>query len=392
MAEPLRLLVLGKDQTLFEDEPGVQGDSRRRHIRYAEVMRGMLREDSEIRIITYTTRGSGYRRDHPAPGLRLYGTCSVHRATYLVDCARLVRQILKSGWTPTAITTQTPWEEGGLGALLARGLGARFLPQLHFDLFSPEWRSESVANRWRARVAERVLRSATRVRVVSEPLRRKLTDRLAIDPATIDVIPVGVNFEPSALSVEGAKAALHERLAGHPVVLFVGRLVAQKNLHLWLDVAQDVLAKVPEAKFAIVGDGDQEAELNAIITNRRLADSIFLLGPVGHSRLPDVYRAADVFLLSSHYEGFGRVILEAAFTGVPAVATRCAGPEDIIDEGVSGILVEKADRKGLAEGVVALLRDPATRSRFGSAARASAHANFGLDALASKLVTHWSRA
>lgn len=390
MADPLRLLVLSKDHTLFEGGGSVEGDARRRHIRYAEVMRSMLGETSEIRIVAYTTRRSGYRRDDPAPGLKLYGTASIHRATYLADCARLVRQIVNSGWTPTAITTQTPWEEGGLGALVARTMGARFLPQLHFELFAPEWRAQTLVNRWRLKVAERVLRRATRIRVVSRPLRDQLVARLGIDRGRIDVIPVGVNFVPSILSVEAAKAALGERFTGKPLVLFVGRLAAEKNLHLWLAVAEEVHKRLPQAKFVIVGSGDQETELRAAIAGRALSNSVFLTGPVGHEKLPDVYRAADLFLLTSHYEGFGRVVLEAALAGVPAVATRCSGPEDIIDDGVSGLLVDKYDRAGLVEAVIELLENPDKRAELGSSAFASAHAQFSLDALAAKLVAHWS--
>lgn len=391
MAEPLRLLVLGKDETLFKGGAAVQGDTRRRHIRYAEIMRDTLGPESEIRIVTLTTRSSGFRRDDPAPGLRLYGTCSLHRATYLADCMLTVRKILKSGWKPTAITTQTPWEEGSFGALLARRLGVRFLPQLHFDLFSPAWRSEKLLNHWRGRVGERVLRSATRVRAVSEPLRDKLTTRLGIEQSRIDIIPVGVNFEPSRLSVDAAKAALDPRLVGRPVVLFVGRLTAQKNLRLWLDVAGDTLAQLPDTVFAIVGSGEQESELREVIRSRGQEGSILILGPRGHEQLPDVYRAADVFLLSSNYEGFGRVVLEAGFAGVPSVATRCSGPEDIIEDGTSGMLVDKSDRQGLVDATLGLLQDPAKRDRFGDAALASAHAKFGLDALAAKLIAHWSR-
>lgn len=391
VADPLRLLVLSKDQTLFEAGSDVEGDARRRHIRYAEVMRSMLGESSEIRIVTYTTRRSGYRRDDPAPGLKLYGTASLLRATYLADCARLVRRIVKSGWTPTAITTQTPWEEGGLGALAARWLGARFLSQLHFELFAPEWRAQTLMNRWRLGVAKRVLRSATRIRVVSKPLRDQIVAHLGIDQTRIDVIPVGVNFVPSSVSVEAAKAALDERLTGKPLILFVGRLVAEKNLQLWLAVASDVVNRFPEAKFAIVGSGEEESQLRANIAERGLSNSVFVIGPIGHEKLPDVYRAADVFLLSSHYEGFGRVVLEAAFAGVPSVATRCSGPEDIIEHGVSGLLVDKHDRAGLAEAVVGILENPARRNELARAARASAQAQFSLDALAEKLVNHWSR-
>lgn len=391
MPDPLRLLVLAQDPTLFEQGKAVPGDARRRHIRYAQVMRDMLGEDSEIRMITYTTRKSGQRMDDPEPGLKLYGTASLHRATYLFDCARISRRIIGRGWAPTAITTQTPWEEGQVGAALARRLGARFLPQLHFDLFSPEWGSETLLNRWRARVGARILSNATRVRAVSQPLAHKLTDQLKIDPQQIDVIPVGVNFQPSTLSVEAAKAALDPRLIGKPVVLFVGRLVSQKNLRLWLDVAVDVLAQLPQTRFVIVGKGEEEKALRATVVARRQEESILFIGSVGHERLPDVYRAADLLLLSSHYEGFGRVVLEAAFAGVPSVATRCAGPEDIIEDGVSGILVDKGDRRAMVRSVRALLCEEPSRRAMGRAAFASAHARFGLDSLAAKLVAHWSR-
>lgn len=390
MTDPLRLLVLGKDQTLFEGGSDVPSDTRGRHIRYAEVMRSILPEESEIRIVTYSTTKSRYRFDDAAPGLKIFGTCSRHRAAYVADAALIVRQMLKSGWRPTAITTQTPWEEGLYGALLARWLGVRFLPQLHFDLFSPDWRAERFMNRWRFQLGKRILRSGTRVRTVSKPLRDKLIDS-GVEAARIDVIPVGVRFEQSVLTVDAAKAALHPELVGHPVVLFVGRLVASKNLRLWLDVASEVLAEMPDVRFVIVGSGDKEVQLRRIVAERNQTAAILLLGARGHAQLPDIYRAADVFLLTSDHEGFGRVVLEAAFAGVPSVATRCSGPEDIIDDGISGILVDKHDRSGLAAGVLKLLRDESTRGRLGGAARASADSRFGVDALAKMLVAHWSR-
>jgi glycosyltransferase involved in cell wall biosynthesis len=390
MADPVRLLVLSKDNTLFVAGGAVQGDARRRHIRYVEMLRSLYGPDSEIRIIAYTTRASRHRRDDPAPGLKLYGTSSLHRATYMADVLSLLPEVLADGWRPTAVTTQTPWEEGVIGAVLARMLGAAFLPQLHFDMFSPDWRREKRVNVVNQAIGSRVFASATRVRAVSNPLRANLVKHLGLKPEAIDIIPVGVNFERSNLSSEEAKKALDPRLAGHPVVLFVGRLTAQKNLPLWLDVADDVLKAVPDAKFVIVGGGELRESLQSTIDARGSSGSILLTGPVGHERLPDVYAASDLFLLSSDYEGFGRVVLEAGFAAVPSVATRCSGPEDIVEDGVSGVLTAIGDRAALAEACLSLLNDPARRRAMGEAALVSAHGRFGLDALATKLSHHWA--
>jgi len=258
------------------------------------------------------------------PGLKLFGTASLHRATYLADVLIRLPAVLVDGWRPTAVTTQTPWEEGVVGALLAKALEADFLPQLHFDLFSEDWLREKRMNAVNRVIAGPVLRAATRLRVVSDPLKTKVAHRLRLDPAAIDVIPVGVNFQPSSLSADQAKQRLDVRLVGHPVVLFVGRLTAQKNLPLWLDVAGDILKAAPDTRFVLVGDGELDGELRRMINQRKQGDRILLTGPIGHARLPEVYAAADLFLLSSDYEGFGRVLLEAAFAGVPSVATRCS--------------------------------------------------------------------
>ncbi len=389
MTDPVKLLVLSKDDTLFVDGDGVQGDARRRHIRYAEVLREVYGPASEIRIITYTKRRSGSYHDIPSPGLALFGTNSLHRATYLLDICRLLPRVVSDGWRPTAITTQTPWEEGIVGALLARLWKVRFLPQVHFDIMSPDWLKEHPLNPSRRLISRHTLNSADRIRVVSGTMKERLSTYLGARHPQIEVIRVGVNFTPSELSKEEAKKRLNLNLADRSLVLFVGRLTAQKNLLLWLDVASDILADLPETQFAIAGSGEMEGQLRQIITERGQTHRIHMLGPVGHTRLPDLYAAADIFLLSSHYEGSPRVVLEAAFAGVPTVSTR-SGLEDLIEDQKSGFLINLGDREGLVSATKRLLLDSALRAHLGREAQQSCEAQFGLDALAARLARHWA--
>jgi len=106
-------------------------------------------------------------------------------------------------------------------------------------------------------------------------------------------------------------------------------------------------------------------DIQLFVKQKKLTEQFYFIGNVGYEKLPEVYAAADVFLLSSHYEGFGRVILEAYMAGVPVVSTACTGPEDIIDSGSTGFLVPPGDCPALTDAVLKLLQDDELREPFG---------------------------
>ncbi len=389
-ARPLNVLLIGKDSTLGDEGPGVASDARARHVRYAELLRAR-HPASEIRCVYYRPASRGARDEAPAEGLRLFPTGSRHRATFLLDLVPTLRRALAGGWRPQVISVQTPWEEGLVGLALARALGARFVPQLHFDLFSAEWLREHPLNPWRRQVARRVLGGAAAVRVVSAGLRDAVVRELGLPPERVCVVPVGVRFAPALGPAEAHKAALDRQLVGHPVVLFVGRFHAAKNLQLWLDAAARIAVEVPAARFVLAGDGPEAARVRARAAELGLLEKTHFLGAVGHERLPAVYAAADVFMLSSDHEGFGRVIVEAGLAGVPTVATDCPGPRELLAAG-GGVLVPRGEAQALAAAVVALLRDDAARRHAGAAAQAHMAASFAMDALVARLVACWEPA
>src|SRR5688572_12249379 len=123
--EALHVLALSKDPTLFESKarPHI-GDARERHMFYAHRLR-LRFPGSELRIVTYTPRAQPTVQDKPCNGLHLFGTSSIHRATYVLGLLRRLPLVLADGWRPDVVTVQTPWEEGVIGFLAARWLGAR---------------------------------------------------------------------------------------------------------------------------------------------------------------------------------------------------------------------------------------------------------------------------
>jgi glycosyltransferase involved in cell wall biosynthesis len=128
-----------------------------------------------------------------------------------------------------------------------------------------------------------------------------------------------------------------------------------------------VLRRRMPARLFILGQGDQEPALRALIQARGLGDAVHLCG---FQVNPWKYIArADVFALTSRYEGFGNVLVEAMACGVPVVATSSPGTRDIVSPGDDGILVERHEPEAVAAALHEVLSDAALRQRMSEAAR-----------------------
>ena len=149
-----------------------------------------------------------------------------------------------------------------------------------------------------------------------------------------------------------------------PLILGVGRLAAQKNFEL-LIAAFAKLRQRRKARLLILGEGPQRSRLEALALSTGLGEDISLPGAVGN---PSAYmRRADVLVLPSKSEGFGLVLVEAMAVGCPVVATRSGGPEEVIQEGVSGILTSPGDPDEMAVALGELFDDGQLARRMGKA-------------------------
>ncbi len=188
-------------------------------------------------------------------------------------------------------------------------------------------------------------------------------DRAHWDHPRLSVIPNPVSLvEPAASDCSA------------PVVLSVGRLGEQKGFDRLLRIWAKVEARHPDWRLIIRGDGDSRDELLAQIRELRLSRaSIEPATP----RIEEEMRQASIFALTSRYEGFGLVLIEAMQCGVPVVSydTRC-GPRDIIDDGVTGFLVREDDEATFAERLERLMLDRSLRLALGAAGMRSVNERF----------------
>lgn len=187
-----------------------------------------------------------------------------------------------------------------------------------------------------------------------------------------DAMPGGADQDLAVVSVPTPRA-----------VVGMGRLVRQKGFDRLVEAFARCAADHPDWSLVILGDGPERDRL------QRLAESYDIAGRVqlpGHIRSPWLrLETADLFVLSSRYEGFPNVLLEAMARGVACVSFDCpTGPAEIVRHDVDGLLVPEGDVSGLAEAMGRLMSDGAMRRKLGQRARIVAE-RFGVE----RVVSRW---
>lgn len=152
------------------------------------------------------------------------------------------------------------------------------------------------------------------------------------------------------------------------IICAVGRLDPQKRFDVLIDAFALIKDKIPEYKLIIFGEGDLRNELERKVESLSLNDRIFLPGT--NPEAVRIVNRSSVFVLSSDLEGMPNVLIEAMAMGVPCVSTRCEmGPEELIENGVNGILVETGNSKQIAAAILGILNDSQLSQKLSENAR-----------------------
>ncbi len=207
-----------------------------------------------------------------------------------------------------------------------------------------------------ARQIERHYGALDALVVLTEADRHDYTTVLAGTDTRITRIPNAVPRIPGEPTAERQK-----------IVLAAGRLTWQKGFDLLLDAFVPIAREHPDWQLRIYGDGKRRQRLRRRVLRHGVYNNVFLMGQT--QRLGEVMSRASLFALSSRYEGFGMVIVEAMSKGLPVVSFDCPrGPGEIIDHDRDGLLVPSQDVPAMTRALRELIDDDKRRQRYGAAA------------------------
>ena len=320
--------------------------------------------------------------------------CMHGRGVFWEDFSALgvcVHSLSPSKWLPLYV-----WR-------LARLVMKRRFDIVHCHLFGANWIAKPVAALLGMRVRishaqcnDRLLydsrlarwldsatnRLSTHVCAVSRSTRDFLVEREGVPETRVSVVYNGVDTKRYT-PVKGIMPGRALRVVG------VGRLHSQKDFSLFLDVAAELTRRKLDVHFIIAGIGPEEAALRSKAQAPALAGRVQFVGHVADPRT--IYAAADVLLLTSRYEGTPLVVLEAMACGVPVVAPKVDGLQEVLVDGEDSFLVSQGACGQFADRVAELLGNSNLRARLAGAARTKVTASFSAEQMAAQVEAIYQR-
>ena len=279
---------------------------------------------------------------------------------------------------PDIVHTHNP-KPGIYGRLAARWAGVPAIVNTVHGLYALP--SDPWSKRMVVYGLERAAAACSHAELVQNREDLDVLARVGVPPHKLTLLGNGVDlgrFDPAVVDPARVTALRRELGAGPDDVVcgVVGRLVWEKGYREVFEAAAMLRAEAPRVIVVVAGPRDPdkadavgEAEIEAA-----RAAGVQFLGL--RSDMTDLYAAMDLYVLASHREGFPRSAMEATAMGLPVVATDIRGSRDVVDDGVTGVLVAPGDSRALAAAVASLTGDADLRRRMGEAGLRKARAEF----------------
>lgn len=250
-------------------------------------------------------------------------------------------------------------------------------------------------SRFKRSMAARLVAGAA-VWVVNSRFTRDLLEEvlseLALDHRSeaIRVVPLGTDPELFRPDVDPAPLQLRSHLPPARWLVTVARLVPHKGIDTAVRAFAELATKVPDLRYAVVGNGPYHGTLEALARELGVADRVHFISEASDADLPAWYALATVYLGLSRrteldVEGFGIALVEAAAAGRPTVAGKSGGVPDAVQDGVTGLLVDPLDPHQVAAAVQSLLDDPGRAARMGRAGRGEVERYYNWDRVVADL-------
>jgi glycosyltransferase involved in cell wall biosynthesis len=279
---------------------------------------------------------------------------------------------------PDIVHTHNP-KPGIYGRLAARAAGVPIVVNTVHGLYAS--RGESLARRSAVYALERLAATCSDAELVQNPEDLETLAALRVPPSRLHLLGNGIDV--GRFRLDGAAAKSRQRLraewkiaSDEIVVGAVGRLVWEKGYAEIFKAIRLLRTRLPKARFVIAGPAEpgKADAVSATAVAQAERDGVVFLGY--RADVDDLYAALDVYVLASYREGFPRSAMEAAAMGLPIVATNIRGCRQVVDDGLTGLLVPPKDASALAGAIERLARQPELRASMSRAAVVKAREEF----------------
>jgi len=262
------------------------------------------------------------------------------------------------------ITAQDPFETGLVGYWLKKKFGIPLQLQIHTDFMNSYFRAESLKNRARYWLGKFLVKRADCVRVVSNRIKNSLL-KIIDQGLKINILPIFVDVQK--IKNAPIKIDLHKKYPGRFIILMASRLTKEKNISLAIEAIKKVKdrgLKIKDFLLLIVGEGPERKNIQFLISNYQLQNDIVLESWTDD--LISYYKTADLFLLTSNYEGYGRTAVEALAVDLSVVMTDVGLAREIVHDGENGLIVPVGDVSALAVAIKKSINEPRELARWRS--------------------------
>ncbi len=362
MRKKLKILSLGYTRELLAPAGEAVGDTPKRLAYYSVFLKKYF-------VIIFSLKKHKLRAKDIGT-LTAIPTNGANRPDALWKMYQIGRKICRTHGVDL-IQAQEPFFTGVIGFLLSKEFKVPLNVCVYgCDPYDENWRKEKTINLFLAPIAKYILRRADGIQADGLKVLNSLKEKGGLPPSKIfykPIVPKNINFFKKA----DAKNIRDWLLKGgeDKILLFVGRLVSQKNLPFLFSCFKEILKQYPKVRLVIIGEGNQELILKDLANSLNIQDNIDWLNRIPYSKMPKYFAAADVFVMPSLYEGFARVLMEAAMAGKPIVSTDVGGTEDVIEDKQSGFIVSHGDEKEFVKRTLFLLEDPEIAREMGDKGR-----------------------
>ncbi|MFA5022552.1 MAG: glycosyltransferase family 4 protein [Patescibacteria group bacterium] len=352
----MKVLMISIDKGLLGK--GQLGDVVERHQEYA-------RNVSQLDIIVFCSKG--FEPYKISPNSTAYPTNSSRKLRYACDAKKIGKKLFKENQYDL-IVTQEPFLTGLVGVCLKKKFGAKLLVHLHGDFKGLFF--------WLAKLL--VLPKADGIRVMSQGQMEKLSQykekvRVISTPVDLEKYQRTENREQRTeirdqrTEIRDQRTEIREQKTENRIVLHVGRDDKVKDYKSLLKAFGLVKQKLANVRLVKVLGGKEFSKAVKEYSGNDLKVDVY--PKTDHKSLVNFYHQAEVVVLSSTSESFGKVLVEANACGKPVVSTATTGAKEIIQDGYNGYLVPIGDYQALADKIIYLLNNPQKAKELGENGR-----------------------